>query len=289
MVNNELQRSYEEEVIDFLEQNWWNHTRSDEVFVPDDWSISMMVWVINQILEILEFKGKFSFLEVGIWTWIIIKYFLSNFRSCINNIVWLDIVPEAVNNAKENLTWLDADNVCTLEVSNLLKDFNWEILKCLDFMYACLPQVKFLWKEEEKPADFFAHYYEWDEFLKLEFDKFGLWLNEQTIIEAKKKSPELDILLNLAWRIPKNILFEMFENHWYSPKIMYEKIIPQHNWTDLRMFVDLEKKWLCTCEFFEDEDGKIKINAQEAEERSRMNKLVCHKIYVVKWIPKKAN
>lgn len=289
-MDREKQEENEVKIVDFLENNWWNNKRSDEVFVPDDWTVSMIWWVVNHINDLLRTNKKISFLEVWIGTWIIIKYFLTNYNNKVKKIVWLDIVSEAVENAKENLEWLDSKGVCSLDVSDLLKWYNSEIMGIVDFIYACLPQVRFVWTSEErkKIVDYYAHYYDDTDFKKLKFNDFGLWLNEQTIIEAKEKTPNSDILLNLAWRVNIKILFEMFDKYWYTPEIMYEKIIPQHNWTDLRMFVEIEKSGLCECEFFEDEEWTVPISAHVAEERRKLNKLVCHKIYVIKWIPKKS-
>jgi hypothetical protein len=61
-----------------------------------------------------------------------------------------------------------------LHVSNLLKGYNSKILDNLDFIYACLPQVRFVGTKEErnKIVDFYAHYYEDEEFKNFEFNKF---------------------------------------------------------------------------------------------------------------------
>jgi hypothetical protein len=107
-------------------------------------------------------------------------------------------------------------------------------------------------------------------------------LIEQTLKESSINARNQDILLNLAWRIPKEILFDLFHRYWYSPEIMYEKLIPQHWGTSLDMFIDLEEKWLCKPEFF-DEEG-IKITAQKAKNMIWDWLKVFHKIYVIKGI-----
>lgn len=285
--NNTLfnQDKVEKEVRDYLYKfNFWN--RQESTFIPDDWTVSMIVWVIKHVDWLLQYKDKISLIELWVWEWSIVKYIFSNYKDKINKIVWLDICDKAVSDANIHLESLMKDNPdkIDLHVSNLLKGYNSKILDNLDFIYACLPQVRFVGTKEErnKIVDFYAHYYEDEEFKNFEFNKFWLGLIEQTLKESSINARNQDILLNLAWRIPKEILFDLFHRYWYSPEIMYEKLIPQHWGTSLDMFIDLEEKWLCKPEFF-DEEG-IKITAQKAKNMIWDWLKVFHKIYVIKGI-----
>lgn len=285
--NSFNQEKIEREVRSYLILHSFSD-RKESTFIPDDWTVSMIVWVIKHVNDLLRYKDWISLMELWVWEWVIVKYFLSNYSDKINKIVWLDICSGAIDDASDNLKSVIDINPekVELKVSNLLKNYNSQIIDKLDFVYACLPQVRYIGSEEDraKIKDFYAHYYENKWFEHLEYDKYGLWLIEQTIIEASLSTRNSDILLNLAWRVSKEVLFDLFYKYWYSPEIMYEKIIPQHEWTELWMYVNLEKDWLCIPEFFEDTEWMKTISAEVAEKRRKEKQPVFHKIFVIKWV-----
>lgn len=275
-----------ENVIQFLEEeNIWER-KSKEVFTPDDWSVAILTAVLKILSEKYDDNWKkVSLLEVWVWSWINLKFLLKNCKDKINKLFWTDLIQEAIYDTEKTIEWLNDDNKCELILSNLLASVPKKVFEIIDFMYACIPQV-ILPEGAPRPHDYYAHYYDKEEFKNFIYNKFGFWLLEKYISQSSVNAPWVDLVMNVSWRINKSIINSMFENYWYEAEYVYDKIIPQCAETELWMYVDLEKENKSSVwEFYEDAEGKIKITAELAEKRRKDNMPIYHRIYVVKGVP----
>jgi SAM-dependent methyltransferase len=263
-------------------------TKNKKIFDSDGWSLAIWKATGNEIDKIFKEEWRqVSFMELGTWKWTIPILMIQEYNDKLLTVVWTDIVPDAIELARELVKDIDRDNKCEFIVSDWLKDVPQRILDILDFNVACLPQVKFTLDKQLLPDDHFAHFVDWEKFKDQDFERFWFWLIEKTIKDFRMKNSKANILYNFAWRISKDIIFALYESCWYTPEIVYNEMVVQCETTELWMFVDLEKSepealW----EFYEDIEGKIKITAEMAENRRKDNMSVYHRMYVVKWVPK---
>ncbi len=169
----------------------------------------------------------------------------------------------------------------------------------VDVLYACIPQVQ---KPDHyhgtPPPDAEAHEFDpklidprWKH--AADFQPFSLGLNFQLLCEARKclRPGKGEIILNLAGRCSKAVLFEMFTKAHYTPRVIHEAIVPQHELTKLQELVKGEKFLRKTTrpgfcyEFFADAAATEKINAAQAEKRRVKREPLFHKIYVIAGVP----
>lgn len=274
-------------IVNFLERNS-NEEKSEKVFKPDEWTVAILTAILKILSEKYnEKKGeKVSILEVGVWTGRNLKFLLENYKQKIKKLFWTDLIEEAIIDSEKCIKELNEDGKCELILSNLLKDVPKKILDILDFMYACIPQVM-LPEGSKRPEDYYAHYYDKEEFKAFIYNKFGFWLLEKYISQSSVNAPWVDIVMNVSWRINKSIINSMFNSYWYTAEYVYDKIIPQCAETELWMYVELENENRSSVwEFYEDAEGRIIISAELAEKRRKDNMPVYHRIYVVKGVPK---
>lgn len=208
-----------------------------------------------------------------------------------------DIVPEATRLAQGTVHDLvgarDATRFIALHGSwDLLEGIPEELGRC-DLVFGCIPQVKFP-IDESLPVDAVAHYYrEKRELLTdshyqnlyAKYDRWELGLNARLLHQASHLlKPGGQVVLNLAGRVPLEVLNEMLDDYGFNPTLVHEAFIQQHAKTSLAPLARDErdnpgKSYV----FFSSTDQESEpINAQLARLLQEHHKDVYHKLYVLK-------
>lgn len=154
----------------------------------------------------------------------------------------------------------------------------------LDVIFACIPQVRL--PENVDQPDQLAHYYSGDVPEGYEkFDQYDLTLNARLLMQAGKhlEPGEGRIILNLAGRVPMEVLKEMFAHTGFGDvKILHQAIIHQDASTRLHDFIKQEKSKGIEFEFFSTPDcSGDKITAEQAQALIDSGLPAFHKLYVI--------
>lgn len=133
----------------------------------------------------------------------------------------------------------------------------------------------------EKPAepfDPFSHYYIGD---GRPSDKAGLGLNERAIQETNERLPNADIFAIFAGRPGFGNVRKIFTDNKRDITVIHKAMVPHHVESSLAIMAEREVELGQDFEFFADPNGKIRLNAAQAEAR-RGHEELYHWLYVVK-------
>ena len=161
-----------------------------------------------------------------------------------------------------------------------------------DVVIACIPQVKLPEGIDTATlgADFHAHYYRLDpDQAPSRFDIFNLGLNHALLCQARDiLNPGGKVILNLGGRPGISHLTDLFDEAGFDPKVVHEKIVPQHPGTCLKSLVSDEARLQAQhsmaafqFELFADKDATKPISAKVAHALMQKHQPVFHKIYVI--------
>lgn len=233
-----------------------------------------------KVFEKWYFTNDFKWIRaLEVWVWTGVNAIKTMIVHDVLQIVWSDLEPDVVALSLDNVQKYCPSQAHKYDAveSNLLSNIDPKFLSEVDFIMWCIPQA-ILPKWSKKNPDDSAHYYPWEYFNQYPFNYLALGLNEALLHQISQVSRQAKVLLNLAWRVWKDNLIELFETHWFNPEVKYEEIIPQCPSTSLDFFVKLEENWFNGCELYSDPNWspKKRITAKEAE-RIRKNEVKAYK------------
>lgn len=228
--------------------------------------------------------------EVGVGTGAVSIYLLAT-RPEIAKIYGADIDGRLTKLAEENVTNLlngDGHKFSPHHGNHSLLDWVTETKVKFDAFIACIPQMK-----RPDPsiingqADVFAHYYDPACVPASTYNRYDLGLNHNFLRQAQEHLPEGGkVIVNLAGRPSLKVLFELFTDTGFVPRVIHEEIIPQHSGTRLTEMVEDERNSAklgkpIFFEFFADAEATKRISAAEAHSLLCGGDEVFHKIYVI--------
>ncbi|CAA0098787.1 Uncharacterised protein [BD1-7 clade bacterium] len=135
----------------------------------------------------------------------------------------------------------------------------------LDAIIACIPQV-FCEPSDLACNDFSAHFYNGSTHTCSAHHSIGLGLNHSLLHQAKQRSPQSDVILNLSGRFGSEPLLALFNDCGYQPSLIHEARVQQCTTTGLDFFIRAEQQGY-NCEFYADKNSTNPITAQEAAQR----------------------
>lgn len=253
-------------------------------FIPDNWSKALL-----RGLEKLDVAGK-NVLEPGIGSGINLAYLANRQRSKRPKSLWggdydQRMAPVAARNIDRMLTPEERSIVHLCEGNLSLIAWAERHNVRPDIVYGCLPQVPCPKGVHLGEGDSFSHYYDVNHH-EAEIDDFGLGLQVLLLQEAKALlAKNGSVVLNLGGRPGIDLLMRMFRTNGFDPQILHQKIIQQHEGTNLEPLALRESLMQEITghqfEFFGNADGDEKINATEARRRKDKGEHVYHSIYVI--------
>jgi len=275
-----------------IDQN--GNTWHSSVFVSDDWT----KWISDLTIEEIEklFKSQNRLLNIAEgWSWnaMLMEIIMKVCSSRVNSLIWIDIDATSIEVGKARIKklWDEINWKCTFILSNLFQSVTPKLLKNVDILYFCFPQL-FATEEleftDKRPDDFYAHYVErWANIGP--FYDVWYWLIRETLKQFRAHNDEGITISNFTWRVNPDIVEELHNYAWYDSEIWLERIIPHCKSTNLWALVQLEKStpelvW----KMYGDINWKEVITIEEAEDRRKQWIEVFHDLLVVKWIPKKS-
>lgn len=247
-------------------------------FKPDGWSFAFL-----RGLQKITFAG--TIWEIGVGTGL--NSHMIHRWTPTARVYFSDYNPKCTELALRNLKMADlflSDQLCPLFGQ-------WDLVRRVDqqarapkvdSVVACIPQVPAPLNIDLCESDNLAHYYDTVRYEGVELNALGLGLNEALLQRAHNVLTSSGrVILNLGGRPGQARLEGMFAACGYTPRIVHEEVVPQHTGTSLATLATMEMGGAENFEFFVDEHGLERINAQAAEQRRLDELSVFHKIYVI--------
>jgi methylase of polypeptide subunit release factors len=249
-------------------------------FRPDHWNTTFL----RGLMAVSEDFASARLWEVGVGTGIN----LVALSDRVPDATWYfsDYNPDCVSLASSNLraAGVDCSSYNPLEGRRNLvyAEVGQTAAPRVDVVFGCLPQVPTT--QDLSEADRIAHYYDPSMFPCSRRQACGLALNEALLTAARGVLlPKGKVILNLSGRAGERRLHDMFRECGYSPRVLYETIVPQHAATSLKSLATIESKDQGgpEFEFFADPEARMPLSAGDAEVRRYNGDPVYHKIFVI--------
>lgn len=156
--------------------------------------------------------------------------------------------------------------------------------RSFDLVCGCLPQVSRPSTVELGSADSYARYFDEGKYTS-PFNVYGLGLNEAALVQSKTRlKPDGCIVLVLSGRGGKAVLEQLYAQHGYQPRVVFEDSIAQLRETTLATLVDAESRG-AEFFFYKDPACHDRITVAQAEQRRQNGEDSYHKIYVIEGKP----
>lgn len=159
-------------------------------------------------------------------------------------------------------------------------------LKKLQFVVGCIPQVRESKKEGSARPDFVAHYFNGEVPPGYEgLNRYHLTLNARFLAQAAQwfEPHKGTAVLNLAGRVPRDVLEDMFVQFGYKPTVIHKAVVTQDRGTALDQLIKSQEEHgikfrFCRTKCF----TTPTICAREADEIIHAGEPVYHELFVIK-------